>query len=228
MISIQKISIIIPVYNEQDLIRQFISHLIQINDQNFEIIVVDGDSKKSTINEINQDSVIKISSHKGRATQMNAGEVVATGDILLFLHVDTRLQDNSLAMIRNSVMNNNTVAGSFKLKIKSSNTLLKLIEKMANIRSEFTRVPFGDQAIFINRKFFSSIGKFNNIPILEDVDLMKRIKKRKTNIEIIDSFVSTSPRRWEKYGILNVTLRNLSIQLLYKCGLPFKYLKKIY
>ena len=117
--------------------------------KNDEIIVVDG-HKDSTIKEIHLENIIKITSEKGRAKQMNKAANLASGSILLFLHADTILPKNALNLIRDS-LNNDIVAGAFDLSFDSSKKALKLISKIASSRSRLTSLPYGDQAIFIKK-----------------------------------------------------------------------------
>jgi hypothetical protein len=99
---------------------------------------------------------------------------------------------------------------------------------MASLRSRITRIPFGDQAIFIRKAYFQKLGGFKDIPLMEDLEIMQRIKKKGDKICIIRCKVLTSPRRWEKEGILRCTLRNWLLQVLYFFGVPPYKLAKWY
>lgn len=213
------ISIIIPVLNEPETINPAIK---KIYSQNFsgvlEIIVVDGSEDKGTIGCIENKNVMTISSPPGRGVQMNHGADMASGEILLFLHCDTILPENGLNHIC-AVMNDQTVkAGAFDLFINSCGFAFRVIEKTASFRSRITKIPYGDQAVFIRKRYFIKIGQYSDIPIMEDVDLMMRIKKDKGKLTILKSRTSTSPRRWEKEGILFCTLRNWMILTLFLLG----------
>ncbi|MDM8536408.1 TIGR04283 family arsenosugar biosynthesis glycosyltransferase, partial [Desulfobacterales bacterium HSG17] len=162
--------------------------------------------------------VIKVSSPKGRGIQMNAGAKQATGRILLFLHADTFLPVNGLELICYSLSKNNIVAGAFDLGINSEIKYYRIIEKTASIRSRLTGVPYGDQAIFVKKDYFFSIKGFQEIPIMEDVDFMGRIKKHRRKIITLPLKVSTSSRRWETDGVLCGTLRNWLLMILYLVG----------
>ena len=171
-------SIIVPVLNEADQINATIEHLCNKNTQgNYEIIVVDGDRQGSTINAIQNKSVKVATSQKGRGRQMNVGAAIACGEILVFLHADTRLPEMALKKIYECLQNKKYVAGAFDLAIDSDRLLLKYIAVRASFRSRLNRIPYGDQAIFIRKDYFDRIGKFKEIPLMEDVDLMRRIKK---------------------------------------------------
>lgn len=226
-----KISIIIPVVNETSGINQTISHLLyQVTSGSavVEIIVVDGTPEGSTIAAIQHAAIVKLVSRKGRGMQMNAGASVASGDLLLFLHADTRLPDKALELIVSAMQERTYVAGAFDLGIASDRLVFRLIERLASLRSRCTRIPYGDQALFIRKGYFEQLGGFPNIPLMEDVELMRRIKKRKDAIYIIPARVLTSPRRWEREGVIRCTLRNWSLILLYLLGIHPEKLVKFY
>lgn len=214
-----KFSIIIPVLNESDKINSLIEYLYaQEYDANNEIIVVDGDATGETIKVIHHKEVMSIISAAGRATQMNAGAAIATGDILIFLHADTKLPFDALNQISLALDQKQYVGGAFDLGIGSDRFMFKIIAYVASLRSRLTRLPYGDQAIFIRKDYFNKIGGYREIPLLEDVELMRCIKKRGDKICILSDRVSTLPRRWEKEGILCCTLRNWIILSLYLIG----------
>jgi rSAM/selenodomain-associated transferase 2 len=223
------ISIIVPVLDEAEGINSIIAHLRALNrDNTAEIIVVDGDPQGGTINAIRDAGVVKIISGKGRARQMNSGASLASGDILLFLHADTLLPNNALATIAVAMSDGRFVAGAFDLGINTDRPIFRITEKYVFLRTRLTRVPFGDQAIFIRRAYFEKIGGYQDIPLMEDVEIMGRIRKRGGRICIIPAKVLTSPRRWEKEGILFCTFRNWTIQMLYALGVPPEQLQKLY
>jgi rSAM/selenodomain-associated transferase 2 len=222
-------SFIIPVYREAQIINSTIDHLMCL--QKFadaEIIVVDGDQEGSTLKQISNMNVKKILCPKGRARQMNCGAAQATGDILIFLHADTRLPGNALKMMAMVLEDKEIVGGAFDLGIDSERFVFRVIEKMASRRSRLTRIPYGDQAIFIRRDYFQSLGGFKDIPIMEDVELMRRIKHRQGKINILKDKVKTSPRRWETEGVVFCTLRNWFLITLYLLGAKPKTLAKFY
>lgn len=225
----QQISIIIPVLNEFRIINFTIEHLYTLDSSGtVEIIVVDGSPHGDTINTITRSNVQKISGQKGRGSQMNQGAAVAGGDILLFLHADTRLSHDALDQIVAATQQPDVVGGAFDLGIQSEKKIFRLIETGASIRSRLTRIPYGDQAIFLQKRFFDQIGGYRDIPIMEDVELMQRVKKAGKKIKIISRKVQTASRRWEKEGIVYCTLRNWSLRTLYLLGVPPEKLKKFY
>jgi len=222
-------SVIIPVLNEAKRINEVISRLqAQEPDGGLDLVIVDGDPSGSTISGITSDCVRKVLSKGGRACQMNSGASIARGEILLFLHADTRLPAGAFSLIQQTISDRRFAAGAFDLGFDTPRMIFKITEKYVRLRTRVTRVPFGDQAIFIRRRYFQELGGYRNIPIMEDVDLMKRIRKRGDRITIIPEKVLTSPRRYEAEGILYCTFRNWALQILYSCGMSPERLEKWY
>ncbi|MGD0278386.1 MAG: TIGR04283 family arsenosugar biosynthesis glycosyltransferase [Smithella sp.] len=227
-----KFSIIIPVFRETAIINRTIDTIMALNDHDdlddLEIIVVDGRADGDTIKEIKHDEVIKIISPKGRGRQFNCGAAKATGDVLIFLHADTILPATALDRISEVMKNIFCIGGAFDLSIESDRFAFRIIEIMGSLRSRLTRLPYGDQAIFIRTDFFRKIGGFKEIPLMEDVELMQRIKKNKAQIIILKDRVLTSPRRWEKEGIIFCTLRNWLLAILFSLGIKPETLARFY
>ncbi|HUT86291.1 MAG TPA: glycosyltransferase family 2 protein, partial [Elusimicrobiales bacterium] len=148
-------------------------------------------------------------------------------NILVFLHADTYLPQNAFNEIE-KVMEQNFHAGAFRLAIESKNKILKMIEFFANLRTKITNVPYGDQALFITKELFDNLGGFKNIAIMEDIEFAKRIKRSKHKIFIVESSVSTSPRRWEKRGVILTTLKNLFLRICYYLGVDTGKIYKLY
>ena len=215
-----KFSIIVPAFHEGENINDLTECLNRLDSEmNSEIIVVDGAQEKDTLGAIHNGKVIKLSSERGRAKQMNAGASVARGEILIFLHADTELPIHALKKIHSLLEQKEVVGGAFDLGIKSDKFIFKVIGRLASWRSRLNRIPFGDQAIFIRREYFNKIGGYKEIPLMEDLELMRRIKKSGDKIWIFYEQVMTSPRRWEKEGVLYCTLSNWTLQALYLLGI---------
>ncbi len=221
------LSVIIPVLNETK-INYFLSDLLENKGkENLEIIVVDGDPMGSTLNLISDKTVKKIISVKGRAIQQNKGAEKANGDILLFLHADTLLPHDFGQLIRQAIDSGN-FGGAFDLCIDSSHPFLKLVSRVASIRSRVTRIPYGDQAIFLTRDFFLQINGFPEIPIMEDIALMQKIKKTRAGFKILPRKVLTSARKWMKDGMIYTSIRNPFLAMLYYLGVSPRTLVKFY
>jgi rSAM/selenodomain-associated transferase 2 len=224
-----KFSFIIPVWDEEAIISRTIEHVRDLSaSRTAEIIVVDGDPAGRTIKAVRHMGVKTAISEKGRGNQMNLGASLAAGEILIFLHADTLLPPDALELIEKAMADSFSIAGAFDLAIDSERPAYRLIEKAASFRSRMTRIPYGDQTIFARKSDFLALGGFRDIPIMEDVEFMQRIKKRKGKICIIGKAVRTSPRRWEKEGIVYTTARNWILLSLYLCGIKPESLVRFY
>ena len=223
------ISVVIPVLNEQKIINETIESLLAGGFAGrSEIIVVDADPEGTTLRAIRHDEELKTVSGQGRGKQMNKGALLASGDIVLFLHADTEIPPDGLARICSVMRCKQYVGGSFDLGIRSRKLRFRLIERVASLRSRMTRVPYGDQAIFLRREYFLRIGGFLELPILEDVELMRRIRRLGGNICILEERVRTSARRWEHEGALYCTVRNWTLVGLYLLGVSPDRLARYY
>jgi rSAM/selenodomain-associated transferase 2 len=224
-----ELSLVIPVLSEAETISENIRHIRELNAVGTaEIIVVDGDPLGSTIRTITDEGVRTAVAERGRARQMNRGAALATGDILLFLHADTRLPPGAFALIRSTMDDKRYVGGAFDLGFDTKRAIFKITEMYVFLRTRLTKIPFGDQAIFIRREYFEKIGGYRDLPIMEDVELMRRIRKRADTIHIIPRKVRTSVRRYEREGILSCTLRNWLVQISYALGISPQRLVKWY
>lgn len=223
------LSVIIPVLNEAESVNAAIERLRAADDGGFaEIIVSDGDPGGSTLAVVRDPSVITTAGPPGRGGQLNRGAALATGGTLLFLHADTELPRAAFGRIREALADPSVAGGAFDLGIASTRWYFRITERYAACRTRLTRVPFGDQAIFLRRNFFDRIGGYADIPIMEDVELMTRVRRLGGRIVILPDRVTTSARRWEKEGVIAATVRNLMLQTLYRLGVPPERLARWY
>jgi len=224
-----RFSIILPVLNETALINPMMDHLESLEgSENCEFIVVDGTPDGGTIKAVTRQGVQCVKSPQGRASQMNTGAAMAMGEILIFLHADTRLPRQALELINQAMTRQALIGGAFDLHIDTERLILKIIARIASLRSRLTRIPYGDQAIFIRRDYFHQMGGYPEIPLMEDVALMRRIKRAGGRIGFIPEPVITSARRWEQEGILYTTLRNWLLLSAYTLGMAPDKLAKYY
>jgi rSAM/selenodomain-associated transferase 2 len=223
-------SIVIPVLHEGERILSLIDRIQAMRPAKpCEVIVVDGSPDLDTLRCLRgRNDVTALTAPVGRAKQMNRGASVARGEILIFLHSDTELPPGALGKIAEAIRGNDAVGGAFDLGIASEKRVFRIIERASSIRSRLTRIPYGDQAIFLKKEYFDLIGGFREIPLMEDIEFMQRVKKRGGRIRILKDRVMTSPRRWEKVGILYCTLRNWTISTLYYLGVSPELLNRFY
>jgi len=224
-----RISVIIPVLHESERIGSVLASLeAAVGGTSYEVIVVDGDQVGGTLAAIPAGRAVTMTAPKGRARQMNAGAARAAGDILLFLHADTRLPSAALPRIVAAMQDGRFAGGAFDLGIDNPRWIFRATAWCASRKHRLTRVPYGDQAIFIRREVFERLGGYPDIPLMEDVELMKRLKKLGGRILILPDTVATSSRKWEKDGILFTILRNWTLQVLYLFGVPAEKLVRFY
>ncbi len=219
------ISIIIPVLNEAEIIRSTLQKLQ--HSSTLEIILVDGGSKDNTVNIAQELGFKVVTVTGGRSAQMNAGANIAQGNILLFLHVDTQLPRNFNFLVKQTLNQPQVIAGAFELAIDGREKSLRLVEILVRLRSHLFSLPYGDQAIFTTKQAFVEIGGFANLPIMEDFELIQRLKRR-GKIAIAPAAVTTSGRRWQKLGVGKTTLINQLIIVGYYLGVSPAKLSKFY
>lgn len=216
--AIPLISVIIPTIDEEALVASTIASAR--TDPSVEVIVVDGGSRDGTVVIARERGCRVIESAPGRGIQMNVGSEAASGVILLFLHADTILPQGYGDRVREKVTHPGVAAGAFRLRIDSEKLWgLRWIERIANWRSRYWQMPFGDQAIFLRADLFREIGGCPHEPLLEDVALIHKLRS-KGKIILLDESVLTSPRRWEKLGVVRTTLINQMVLAGYFLGFP--------
>ena len=220
-----KVSIIVPTLNEELVLEKTLTQFQQLSPH--ELIVSDGGSDDDTRNIAGRFSHRVITGSAGRALQMNVGADEATGDILLFLHADSRIEPESYRKMLQSMQSPKWIGGAFTLCIESGKWSLKLIALLANIRSKYFGLAYGDQGFFVRKEVFKDMSGFSPLPICEDLDFYHRLRK-KGPVILLKEKAHTSPRRWIKEGILFTTARNTLIAVLFGLGFPPHILTKWY
>ena len=218
------VSIIIPVFNEANNLKHNLQKLYaSFNDETLvDVIICDGGSTDKSVQIAKQFSCQVISSSPGRAQQMNSASELAQGDWLLFLHADSWLPEDWIKQLDSSYQ-----WGFFPVKLSGQHWMLRVIETAINFRSRISRIATGDQALFFQRAFFSSLEKFPLIPIMEDIAVSK-IARRISEPMVSAYPVVTSSRRWEDNGIIKTTVLMWSLRLAYWIGVNPTRLHRIY
>ncbi|MBD3169375.1 MAG: glycosyltransferase [candidate division Zixibacteria bacterium] len=219
------VSIIVPALNEAGIIQNQLEYLRSLDDS-AEIIVVDGGSADSTI-ELARKHAHSITAERGRGSQMNAGARIASGDILWFVHADCKPSKTSIHSIRKALEDKSVVGGGFYWKLDNFPRLMKYLQSTSNLKNRLKKTLYGDMGIFVREEVFKKIGGFKNIPLMEDMDFCKRLK-RQGKVVILKDPMETSSRRWRKEGIIKVYVRNNLLKLAYRLGVSPAYLAKFY
>ncbi|MGZ5052758.1 MAG: TIGR04283 family arsenosugar biosynthesis glycosyltransferase [Methylobacter sp.] len=218
-------SIIIPTLNEQPTIAQCLLALQPLRGR-AEIIVADATPGQPIANGPNASLADKIvASAQGRARQMNAGANHASGDVLIFLHADTYLPDNALALIEQNLDGKHW--GRFDIRLSGEHFMFKVISWMMNLRSRLTGIATGDQTIFVTRQAFAAVGQYPDIALMEDIVLSKALKKIGPPA-CLKAKAESSGRRWERYGIYRTILLMWTIRLRYFLGADPQRLAELY
>ena len=226
------IAVIIPVLNEEEALPFLFKGLFPLNCD--EIILVDGGSQDRTV-EVAKTFLEPpkhshhqiISGPKGRAAQMNEGAAHATTDILLFLHADTQLPHNAKNVIEQALSSLQAVGGRFDVRFPQDQGYAWVVSRMMNHRSRLSGMCTGDQAIFVRRSVFESMGGFADIPLMEDLEFSRRLKQKGTVVALKDTVI-TSFRRWEQQGPLQTIVQMWTLRFLYWLGWDPQRLHRYY
>ena len=221
------ISVIVPLLNERRVLQQLIAELRQHRQNGCEVILVDGGSHDGSTELARAAGLAVLTSEPERARQMNTGARRARGDILLFLHADTRLPDGAIKLIRRALADKSRTWGFFAVQIEGSSRLLRLVAFLMNQRSRLTGIATGDQAIFVRRTTFERLSGFPEQPLMEDVEISRRLKRTARPVCLRER-VSTSGRRWETRGILRTILLMWTLRFAYWAGARPETLAKLY
>lgn len=222
-----RISIVIPVLNEARSLQAHLPLLQAAREAGHEVILVDGGSTDEgpALAAPLVDKLVR--SPAGRALQMNAGAAQASGDLLLFLHVDTRLPEGAIAVLQQAFVQPTVQWGRFDVQLSGMHPAFRVIEFMINLRSRVSGVATGDQALFLRAGLFHAIGGFPAIPLMEDVAITKTLRRQSRPLCLRER-VTTSSRRWEHHGIVRTVLLMWWLRLLYVLGVSPATLRAMY
>ena len=206
------VSIIVPTFNEESHLFKLLSEICGWLD--LELNVVDGGSLDNTLEVAKKYTRLVFSSPLGRACQMNLGARHASGDILFFLHADTKLDNGAIHEIQHRMVSGDIVGGAFDLHIDHAGIAENFIARISSLRSRLLRLPYGDQGVFVKRSVFESIGGYPEIPIMEDVAFARKLR-RQGKLVFLKTGLVTSGRRWAENGVVKTTLVNWMITFLF-------------
>ncbi len=195
-----RVSIVVPVLDEAERIEAALARLQPLRAAGHEVIVVDGGSIDGTPGLALPFADRMLRAPRGRASQMNAGAAAAQGDVLLFLHADTELPANGIDALVNGMLHTGRRWGRFDIVIAGVPRVLRVVAALMNVRSRLTGIATGDQAMFVARRLFDELGGFPDQPLMEDVELSKRLKRAGGDALCLAERIVTSGRRWETRG----------------------------
>lgn len=224
------VSIVIPALNEEARLGSCLRSLVRFT-PSWEILVVDGGSEDRTLDvaaSFQSSGVITLSAPRGRGTQMNAGAAAASNPVLLFLHVDVTLPEDSPRWIGEALSDPRVVAGAFRTHTvpEERGSPIGPLLRLADLRSRYTGLPYGDQAPFVRAEVFRKTGGFAPIPLMEDLDFVRRLR-REGEIRTVPATVTVSGRRFVRKPVRSALSMNL-FPLLYRLGVSPWFLARLY
>jgi len=219
------ISVVIPVLNEASIIERTLQRVISLEGDH-EVIVVDGGSTDATVSIASLYARV-LAGSRGRATQMNIGAGEAKGEVIVFLHADTFLPDGAFSVIEKYLVNSAIIGGRFKVRLDDAGWKYRIIGSSINLRDRLLKGFTGDQTIFIRTSMFKALGGYRDIPLMEDLDLGRRMCRLGKVVQL-PLYVITSARRWKKDGAVKTILLMWMLRLLYLLGYSPQRLKRFY
>jgi hypothetical protein len=216
------ITVVVPSLNEEASIRAAVASAAA---GATEVLVVDGGSTDATVAEARAAGGRVVLGPRGRAAQMEAGAAQAAGDWVVFLHADTWLESGWADALRR--LDADVVGGAFRFTLDSARARYRVVEAAVWLRCALLKLPYGDQGLVVRRTALGSRGVFGDVPILEDVDLVRRLR-REGRLAFLPVRAVTSPRCWEERGFWRTTLVNWYVMMLHALGTPRERLGRIY
>ncbi len=222
-----RFSIIMPVLNEETGLGEQLEHLSRLcAHADCELLIVDGGSSDQTVALAERYGRV-IRAERGRARQMNAGAAQASGEILLFLHADTRLPTRALAAIEQALHQPDVVGGAFRLRFDRPNLPYRLVAFSTNLRSRLSGVLTGDQAYFMWASIFRAVGGYPDQPLMEDLEITRDLR-RLGRLILLPEYVTTSARRHARLGLLRSVPFMWYLRLRYRLGTSPARLQQLY
>ena len=211
-----RLSVVVPTLDEADGIAAHLAALAPLRERGAEVIVVDGGSRDGTPALARPLADEVLTAPRGRAAQMNAGAEAADGDVLLFLHADTRLPPGADRIVAKALAGG-PQWGRFDIAIEGRHSFLRIVARTTNLRSRFSGIATGDQAIFVTAEAFRAVGGYADIPLMEDI-VLSRALKRCSRPACLSARVTTSGRRWETRGVVRTILHMWRLRAAFFLG----------
>ena len=216
------LSVVIPALNAGAVLGECLLNLAGAD----EVVVVDGGSTDDTVAVAAQAGAAIVHAPRGRGAQLSAGAAAAGGGWLLFLHADTRLGQGWREAVAQHVAAHGQDAACFRFRLDDPAWQARLLERAVALRVRRLRLPYGDQGLLISRALYEAVGGFRALPLMEDVDLIRRIGRRR--LRVMEAAAITSAERWRRDGWLRRSLRNLSCLALYTLGVSPERIARLY
>jgi rSAM/selenodomain-associated transferase 2 len=221
------LSIVVPTLDEGEQVADLVASLQGLRRRGHEVILIDGGSRDDTVAQATGHVDQLLASPRGRARQMNAGARVAQGDVLVFLHADTRLPPEADRLILEALADGRHAHGCFDLRLTGRRLPLRVVETAINLRSRLSRISTGDQTLFVTRRSFDRAGGFPEIPLMEDVALCQRLKRLGRPARARGRVI-TSSRRWEERGVVRTILLMWGLRSAFYLGVDAHLLARLY
>jgi rSAM/selenodomain-associated transferase 2 len=223
------VSIIVITLNEAAIVGRCLERVVGLarHCPPVEVIIADGGSTDGTLDIARHYGRVVSAGRRGRAAGLNAGAAVARGDILLFLHADTLLPPDALTLARRTLTTPGMVGGRFRVALDNPQWRFRLVAASINLRDRLLGGFTGDQAVFVRADTFRRMGGYAGLPLMEDLDFARRLE-RQGGVARLDRAITTAARRWERHGLVRTILLMWTLRLLYRAGVPPRYLASFY
>ena len=226
MAALPLLSVIIPTLDEEAVVGGVLADLESLTVSR-EVLVVDGGSNDMTVDVARAAAARVLTSERGRGRQLRAGAEAARAPLLLFLHADSRLDGEAIALLDEVAIARPPCAMAFRLRIDARGFSYRLIERGANLRTRLAKLPYGDQGLLVRREDYARAGGYPDIPLMEDVELVRALQ-RVTPVHLLGAAVTVSARRWRREGPLRRSLRNWILLARFLAGTPAEKLAASY